>query len=32
MEKLLSQKSYTCKPIKGLTQTVNQYQDLEINL
>jgi hypothetical protein len=32
MEKLLSQKPYTCKPIKGLTEIVNQYQDLNDNL
>jgi hypothetical protein len=32
MEKLLSQKPYTCKPIKGLLEIVNQYQDLKANL
>ena len=32
MEKLLSQKQYTCKPIKGLKEIVNQYQDLNVNL
>ncbi len=32
MEKLLSQKPYTCKQIIGLTKTVNQYQDLNYNL